>query len=194
MKEIINNYFDHIGRLINNFNYKKIEDMINILEKARIEGKNIFILGNGGSATTANHFVCDFGKNAIHGNEKRFKIISLCDNLATITAYGNDLGYETIFEERLKNLMEDNDVVIALSASGNSKNVLHAADYVKARNGILISMTGNDGGKLKKISDFNINIESNTIEQIEDIHLMIEHIIVYVYEHKDDVKNELVRM
>lgn len=194
MKEIINNYFDHIGRLINNFNYKEIEDMINILEKARIEGKNIFILGNGGSATTANHFVWDFGKNAIQGNEKRFKIISLCDNLATITAYGNDLGYETIFEERLKNLMEDNDVVIALSASGNSKNVLHAADYVKARNGILISMTGNDGGKLKKISDLNINIESNTIEQIEDIHLMIEHIIVYVYEHKDDVKNELVRM
>lgn len=194
MKEIINNYFDHIGRLINNFNYKEIEDMINILEKARIEGKNIFILGNGGSATTANHFVCDFGKNAIQGNEKRFKIISLCDNLATITAYGNDLGYETIFEERLKNLMEDNDVVIALSASGNSKNVLHAANYVKARNGILISMTGNDGGKLKKISDLNINIESNTIEQIEDIHLMIEHIIVYVYEHKDDVKNELVRM
>lgn len=194
MKEIINNYFDHIGRLINNFNYKEIEDMINILEKARIEGKNIFILGNGGSATTANHFVCDFGKNAIQGNEKRFKIISLCDNLATITAYGNDLGYETIFEERLKNLMEDNDVVIALSASGNSKNVLHAANYVKARNGILISMTGNDGGKLKEISDLNINIESNTIEQIEDIHLMIEHIIVYVYEHKDDVKNELVRM
>lgn len=194
MKEIINNYFDHIGRLINNFNYKEIEDMINILEKARIEGKNIFILGNGGSATTANHFVCDFGKNAIQGNKKRFKIISLCDNLATITAYGNDLGYETIFEERLKNLMEDNDVVIALSASGNSKNVLHAANYVKARNGILISMTGNDGGKLKEISDLNINIESNTIEQIEDIHLMIEHIIVYVYEHKDDVKNELVRM
>lgn len=194
MKEIINNYFDHIGRLINNFNYKEIEDMINILEKARIEGKNIFILGNGGSATTANHFVCDFGKNATQGNEKRFKIISLCDNLATITAYGNDLGYETIFEERLKNLMEDNDVVIALSASGNSKNVLHAANYVKARNGILISMTGNDGGKLKEISDLNINIESNTIEQIEDIHLMIEHIIVYVYEHKDDVKNELVRM
>jgi D-sedoheptulose 7-phosphate isomerase len=185
MNKIIDNYKSSICELINTIDACKIVDIIDILGDSRKNNKKIFIFGNGGSATTANHFVCDFGKNAIKGDIGRFKIISLCDNLATITAYGNDFGYEKIFEERLKNLMEDEDIIIAISASGNSKNVINAVKYASQRKGYIISMTGFDGGELKKLSDLNININSNVIEQVEDLHLMIEHIIVYFYKNSN---------
>lgn len=185
MNKILDGYKDNVIGLIKNIDTYKLMEVINVLEESRREKKRIFICGNGGSATTANHFVCDFGKNAVKEDEGRVKIISLCDNLATITAYGNDFGYETIFEERLKNLMEDGDIIIAISASGNSKNILNAAEYARKRKGYIISLTGFDGGKLKGLSDLNINIESNIIEQVEDIHLMLEHMIVYYYKNSN---------
>lgn len=183
MNKILDGYKKNVGELVSKIDDEKLIKIINVLEKGRRNNKRIFICGNGGSATTANHFVCDFGKNAVKGDTGRIKIISLCDNLATITAYGNDFGYETIFEERLKNLMEDGDILIAISASGNSKNILNGVNYAKKRNGYVISMTGFDGGKLKGLSDININIDSDIIEQVEDVHLMLEHMIVYYYKN-----------
>lgn len=185
MNEIIESYESNICNLVGSMDNDKIVKIVDILEKCRKNNKKVFIFGNGGSATTANHFVCDFGKNTIKGDTGRFKIISLCDNLATITAYGNDFGYEKIFEERLKNLMEDGDVIIAVSTSGNSKNVIRAVQYAIKRKGYIISLTGFDGGELIKLSDLNININSYTIEQVEDIHLMIEHIIVFIYKNSN---------
>ena len=183
MNKILDGYKKNVGELVSKIDDEKLIKIINVLEKGRRNNKRIFICGNGGSATTANHFVCDIGKNAVKGDTGRIKIISLCDNLATITAYGNDFGYETIFEERLKNLMEDGDILIAISASGNSKNILNGVNYAKKRNGYVISMTGFDGGKLKGLSDININIDSDIIEQVEDVHLMLEHMIVYYYKN-----------
>lgn len=185
MDKLIEGYLATIKKIVGMIDKEKIESVINMLEKARLSHNRIFILGNGGSATTANHFVCDFGKNAIKGDEGRFKIISLCDNMATITAYGNDFAYERIFEERLKNLMEEKDIIMCISASGNSKNVINAVQYAKKKNGYIISLTGFDGGKLKNLSDLNINIHGGCIEQIEDVHLMIEHIIVYCYKNSE---------
>lgn len=185
MEEVIDNYLREIRNIIGEINPEQIQNLVNILEKSRLEGKRIFILGNGGSATTANHFVCDFGKNTIKGDTGRFKIISLCDNLATITAYGNDFGYETIFEERLKNLMENKDVIIAISTSGNSKNVLNAVKYAKSRDAYIVSFTGANGGKLRALSDINISINSSEVEKIEDAHLIIEHIVVCCYKYNN---------
>jgi len=187
MKNIIREYFDQIAEILQNFDTRNIATMIEFMEKARVRNKNIFVLGNGGSAATVNHFVCDLGKNAIEGDVGRFKIISLCDNIETITAFGNDLGYEHVFEERLKNLMNPGDFIIAVSASGNSENVLCAVQYAKAKKGTIISLTGAVGGKLKVLSDYNIPIDSVVTEQIEDLHLIIEHSIVTVYKHKNTV-------
>jgi len=192
MNKILDGYIENVSHLVNNIDTEKLLEIIKVLERGRRDKKRIFICGNGGSATTANHFVCDLGKNAVKGDSGRINIISLCDNLATITAYGNDFGYETIFEERLKNLMEDGDIVIAISASGNSINILNGVEYAKKRNGYIISMTGFGGGKLKGLSDLNINIDSNIIEQVEDVHLMLEHMIVYYYKNSDIIGTVLI--
>lgn len=191
MNKVLEGYKKNVSELVERIDEDKLLKIIKVLENGRRTNKRIFICGNGGSATTANHFVCDFGKNAVKGDNGRIKIISLCDNLATITAYGNDFGYETIFEERLKNLMEDGDILIAISASGNSKDILNGVEYTKKRNGYVISMTGFDGGKLKGMSDININIDSNVIEQVEDVHLMLEHMIVYYYKNSDIAEADL---
>ena len=181
MEKILTNYIDDLTHSLNSLDKTLLIKFIQVLEKCRKEGRYIFVCGNGGSAGTVNHFVCDLGKNAIPIDGKRFKIISLCDNIETITAFGNDLGFENIFIERLYNLMSAGDLLLAVSASGNSPDILKAADYIHKHNGIVLSMTGYSGGKLQALSDFNININSNIIEQIEDIHLIMEHMIVYYY-------------
>lgn len=179
MKDFIRSYLNSLSEIMNLLEIGKISEVIEALRETHSAKRKIIVFGNGGSAATANHFVCDLGKNAIKDEENRFKIISLCDNVSCITAYGNDVGYETIFEEQLKNLMEDKDLIICISASGNSPNIIKAIDYAKKRNGIIIGITGFNGGKLKEISDININVSSDSYEKIEDVHLIITHIIVY---------------
>jgi D-sedoheptulose 7-phosphate isomerase len=179
MTDHITKYLDDLKGIINSIDHRSLEKTIEIIKKARQEDKRIFVFGNGGSAATANHFAADFGKNAVKGDANRFKIISLSNNISSITACGNDIGFETVFEEQLKNLMHDGDLVICISASGNSPNIVRAVEYVRKRGGTIIGITGFDGGKLGKMSDININIASDSYEQIEDMHLVITHIIVY---------------
>ena len=176
-KDLIN-YIGDLKMLLDCIEVEKIEQAINILQKAHQDKKRIFIIGNGGSAATANHFACDFGKNAIRDDENRFKLISLSDHSSAITAYGNDNGYENVFSEQLKNLMEKGDILFAISASGNSPNIIKAVEYAKGKDGVIIGLTGFAGGKLKELSDVNINIPSEKYEPIEDIHLIITHMIV----------------
>ncbi|WP_432748635.1 D-sedoheptulose-7-phosphate isomerase [Pectinatus frisingensis] len=189
MDKILNEYIKNLTALVAFINQNTLLKFIDLLEVTRQQHKTIFVCGNGGSTATVNHFVCDLGKNAISTNDTRFKIISLCDNIETITAFGNDLGFENIFVERLHNLISPGDLLMALSASGNSPNILKAAHYAHSNNCNVLSMTGYDGGKLKTLSDCNINIDSNIIEQIEDLHLIIEHMIVYHY--KRHIKTNL---
>ena len=176
-KDLIN-YIEDLKMLLDCIDVEKVEQAINILQKAHQEKKRIFIIGNGGSAATANHFACDFGKNAIPDDENRFKLISLSDHSSAITAYGNDNGFENVFSEQLKNLMEKGDILFAISASGNSPNIIKAVEYAKGKEGAIIGLTGFDGGKLKELSDVNINIVSEKYEPIEDLHLIITHMIV----------------
>ncbi len=178
MHDDIYNYLKNLKELINNIKAEEIQKIIDVLEQAHSHKRKIFIIGNGGSAATANHFACDFGKNAIRDDENRFKLISLSDSSSAITAYGNDNGYENVFSEQLKNLMEKEDILFAISASGNSPNIIKAVEYAKKKEGIVIGLSGFNGGKLNELADVNINVASENYEPIEDIHLIITHIIV----------------
>jgi len=183
MREYLGHYTKEIGRALEAVDGDAFEKIIHILGEAYKERKQIFIAGNGGSAATANHFVCDFGKNAVKSDEKRFKIISVSDNIEKITALGNDITFDSIFEEQLKNLMEPEDVLMVISASGNSPNIVKAVEYARKKKCKVISLTGFKGGKVKGLSDVNLNVDLDSYEQIEDIHLIMLHMIVYWFKN-----------
>jgi D-sedoheptulose 7-phosphate isomerase len=155
-----------------------IEQVVSILNQARLENRQVFIMGNGGSAATASHFVCDLAKNTREVGKPHFKVIGLSDNMAILSALANDEGYENVFVQQLSNLLNPGDIVIAISASGNSPNVLKAIDYARETGATTIGFTGYEGGKLGLMVDLNVLVRSNCIEQVEDIHLVLEHMII----------------
>lgn len=136
-------------------------------------------MGNGGSAATASHFACDLAKGTAGKDDsrKRFKVIALTDSVPIITAWANDTAYQNIFLEQLKNLLDAGDVVIAINGSGNSKNVIKAVEYANAQKALTIGLTGFGGGKLKGMVQECLIVPSHSLEQIEDVHLILEHIL-----------------
>ena len=176
--EQIQNYISILQQTMDQLPSQLIADVIEILNQARIQGKQVFIMGNGGSASTASHFVCDLAKNTRREGLPHFRAIGLTDNMAMFSAYANDEGYENVFSQQLANLVNPGDVVICISASGNSKNVIHAVEEARKHDAITIAFTGFDGGRLGQIVNINILVQSMIIEHIEDIHLMLEHVIV----------------
>ena len=157
---------------------KQIKKIISILIKKRDTGKTIFTVGNGGSASTASHFVSDLLKTSIIKKTKRFKAISLVDNLPVILAWANDTSYDGIFEEQLKNLISKNDVVIAFSGSGKSENVVKALRFAKKNGAICIGFTGMHGGYFPKLCDICCAVPSNNMLIIESTHVILCHCIV----------------
>ena len=152
-----------------------INEIIAALEQARAEKRRIFIFGNGGSAANASHFVVDVIKSTVRPGQPRIKILCLNDNMPTVTAYSNDVSYEVIFSEPLAALAEPGDVAIAISGSGNSPNVLRAMDTAKEMNLTRIGLTGFAGGKLKDKCDVCVIVPSDSMQVIEDAHLVILH-------------------
>lgn len=159
-------------------NSSQINQICNQLLKARDKGKNIFIFGNGGSGSTASHFTSDLLKTAIIKKQKRFKAISLVDNVPVILAWSNDVSYDDVFVEQLKNHFTKGDILITFSGSGNSNNVVKSLKYGKKEGGFCISFTGESGGKSKKYSDICLRIPSNDMLTIESQHVMICHCII----------------
>jgi D-sedoheptulose 7-phosphate isomerase len=177
--ESIQNYISTLQQTMDQLPRQLIADVIDVLQRARLQGNQIFIMGNGGSASTASHFVCDLAKNTRHNDMPHFRVIGLTDNMAIFSAYANDEGYASVFSQQLANLIRPNDIVIGISASGNSQNVLNAIEEAqKHDNVITIGFTGFDGGRLGQMTQINIHVKSNIIEHVEDIHLMLEHMIV----------------
>lgn len=154
---------------------KKVADIIKV---ARDEGSTVFTFGNGGSGSTAVHFTSDLMKTAIKSNTKRIRAISLNDNMPLTTAWANDSSYDRVFQEPLENLMKSGDVVIAISASGNSKNVLNAIEFARLNGGTTVGLTGFDGGALKGKVAVPVIVPSNDMLRIEDTHLLICHLLV----------------
>ncbi len=174
----VTNYIMLLQQTIDQLPKDDIVRVIDLLYSARFSGRQVFIMGNGGSASTATHFVCDLSKNTRHEGWPRYKVIGLSDNMAVFSAYANDEGYENVFCEQLANLLMPDDIVIAISASGNSKNVVNAIQYAKDQNAFTIGFTGFDGGILGTLVDINLHINSDIIEHVEDLHLVLEHMII----------------
>jgi len=184
MEKQINDYLIRLGNTIENLDQNSIKQCCKLLLRPYENENNIFVCGNGGSASTASHFACDINKGVSYGLEKRFKIIPLTDNFATITAYSNDVGYEDVFVEQLKNFFQKGDIIIGISGSGNSKNVIKAVEFVNNNNGISIGWTGYSGGILKSITHHSINANVMDMQTSEDIHMILVHIIMKVLRKK----------
>ena len=156
-----------------------VEQAIDTLARAREENRQIFVCGNGGSAATANHFACDMVKGASYGRRQRFRIMALSEQIATLTAYANDVGYEHVFAEQLKNFAKPGDVLMALSGSGNSPNVIHAVEYANSAGCYTIGLSGRDGGKLAPLVNLSFHVNEPHMGRIEDAHMVICHMICY---------------
>jgi D-sedoheptulose 7-phosphate isomerase len=161
-----------------------IQKIVDSLLKARKAGNKIFIMGNGGSASTSTHFVSDLLKTSIIKNESRFKAISLSDNIPVILAWSNDESFDKIFVEQLKNFLQKDDIVIGISGSGNSVNVINAINFANDSEAVTISLTGMDGGKLSKISKINVTVQSSDMLTIETMHLAICHLLTTIIRSK----------
>jgi D-sedoheptulose 7-phosphate isomerase len=160
--EFIEKYLDKVSQVLSNLPKAEI---IGILSNAREEGKHVFVMGNGGSASLASHFACDLGKGTVQDGKPHFKVISLNDNVALLTAQANDFGYETIFAASLQSLGEKGDVAIAISSSGNSRNVLNAMDVAREHGLTTIAVTGFEGGRLKAKVDVCVAIPADPDHQ-----------------------------
>lgn len=176
--EFARQYLDYVSDILKRMDPAPIAQFIGILEDARIKNKQIIFLGNGGSAATASHFANDVSSGP-RSWDKPYRALALTDNVALITALANDHGYDKIFELQLKILMQPGDVVIGISASGNSPNVLSAIKYANEKSGITIGLTGFDGGELAKMAKLNIHVPTAKGEYgpVEDIHMVVDHLV-----------------
>ena len=155
-----------------------IHQVIQILHQARLQGQQIFIMGNGGSAATASHFACDLAKGTVSGSLPFFRVMALTDNVALMTAYANDQSYEHIFAGQLANWVQPDDIVIGISTSGQSPNVLRATALANERGATTIGLTGFDGGMLAPLVTYSVHVPCHSVGQAEDIHLMLIHVII----------------
>jgi D-sedoheptulose 7-phosphate isomerase len=170
-------YAGQVKETLDRLPWRQLQDVVDVLHVAWLHGKQVFVMGNGGSASTASHMACDLGKNTAITGLPRLRVISLNDNMALFSAHSNDNGYENVFAEQLANLLNPGDVVIAISASGNSANVLRAIELAREAGAITIGWSGYEGGELAKQVQMPLVIPNHNIEQIEDIHLMLEHMV-----------------
>jgi len=145
---------------------------------------SIYIFGNGGSASTASHFQNDFNKGISERLEKKFNFVCLNDNVPTVMAIANDSGYEYIFEHQLKGKLKENDLVIAISGSGNSENVIRAIEYAKSQGIKTVGITGYDGGKLAKLVDVSFNVPIDDMQITEDVHMVLDHLMMSILMRK----------
>ncbi len=174
-------YRSDLHKTIDSIDVSGVEQAIRWFEQARTDRRHIFVCGNGGSASTASHLACDIVKGASYNRELRFRILALTDSLPTLTAYSNDVNYDCVFAEQLRNFAEPGDVVMGISASGNSPNVIHALEYANSIGCRTIALTGRDGGRLGSVAQLHIHVTAEHMGRIEDAHMTICHMIAYYF-------------
>ncbi len=179
-KEEICEYFERVKAVLDSIRKDDLNLLMNLLVEARDRGSFVFVMGNGGSASTASHYVCDFNKGISYGKEKMFKFICLNDNLPTMMAYANDISYDEIFVGPLRNYLSKGDVVIGISGSGNSANVVKAIQYANEHEGISVGITGFDGGKVKQLSRYNVHVPIDDMQVAEDLHMVLDHCMMKI--------------
>jgi len=179
----ITEYISDLRHALDALDLASVRQARQMIAQARDDGRQIFLCGNGGSAATASHMANDLGKGASYGRdqEHRFRVIALTDNVPWMTALANDVSYESIFAEQLKNLGQPGDLMIAISGSGNSANVLNAVTVAKERGISTIGWTGFDGGALKSMVDLAIVADSHHMGRVEDVHTVLMHLMCYYF-------------
>jgi D-sedoheptulose 7-phosphate isomerase len=172
------NYLNAHASLAEKLDLESFNLAINLIKDKYEAGKKVFTCGNGGSASTASHYITDWNKMIYLATGRKFRGISLCDNIGVITAYSNDISYDEIFCGQLKSLMDEGDLVIGISGSGNSKNVINAIEYANKNGGDTLAVVGYDGGALKNIAKNNVLVPSFDMQLCEDLHLMFGHMVM----------------
>ena len=175
MRTDIARYYSELADVLRAMPVGLLARAADLLLDCRDRGATIFIFGNGGSAATASHIACDLAKGTRTDGVAPFRVVALTDNVPLMTAWGNDTAYERIFAEQLSPLIRTGDVVVAVSASGNSPNVVTAVELARLAGAITIALTGQTGGRLRRIADHTIRVPASSIEQVEDAHLAIGH-------------------
>ena len=178
IKDYSKSYIDYLSSVLSNISLSDIEKFVEVLLEARERESSIFFIGNGGSAATASHFANDIAIGT-RTYEKPFRVISLCDNQAVITAIANDDGFEKIFSQQLEVLLKKQDVVVAISASGNSPNLIDAIETAKKMSAISVGISAFDGGKMKEMVDVSLHVptEKGEYGPAEDAHMILDHLV-----------------
>lgn len=177
----INTYLEHEIDTLKALDVNEINAALNLLLETFENGNTVFVFGNGGSSATASHFQNDFNKGVSEHTEKKFNFQCLNDNVATVMAVANDIGFEEVFRFQLIGHMRPGDVALAISGSGNSKNVLNAVEYAKSQGAKVIGLTGFGGGKLKELSDVSLHVPVNSMQITEDIHMVFDHLMMSIF-------------
>jgi D-sedoheptulose 7-phosphate isomerase len=184
IEERIRDYLKRLTATLEGMPAESIERLSEMLYRAYTDGKQVFTVGNGGSASTASHMAADLAKNTIDPNMRRFRIMSLNDNIPMLTALSNDLGYENVFAEQLQNLIQPGDVLIVLSGSGNSPNVIKAMEYARSQSAEVAALLGFGGGRAAELADISILVDSSDYGVVEDAHLVLNHILVEYFRQR----------
>lgn len=179
-----NSIREYLNRDIEAFNKLNIDEINTAMEAiyhAWERGSTIYVMGNGGSAATASHMVCDFNKGVSLNTGRKFKLICLNDNIPIITAIANDISYDKIFELQLKDVVTKDDLVLAISGSGNSKNIINAVTYAKSIGTKIIGITGYHGGKLRELADYHLHVPVDDMQITEDFHMIFVHMMMRLF-------------
>lgn len=180
MKRDIKNYFDRLVDTVNKLDVDEITEAVEAIRAAYDREATIYVFGNGGSAATASHFVCDFNKGISEKRNRKFNLICLSDNTPIVTAIANDISYDEIFSFQLKNKLKADDLIMAISGSGNSKNVIKAVEYAKEIGTKVVGITGYSGGKLKELADYHMHVNIDDMQITEDVHMAFDHMMYRV--------------
>lgn len=178
--ELVKDYLDLEIEVLQSIDHDAICDVLQVLIKALDEERSVYVFGNGGSSATASHILSDFNKGVSANLEVKYRFQCLNDNVPTLMAISNDIGFEEVFRQQLMNKVKKDDIVIAISGSGNSENVIRAVKYAKDEGAYVIGMTGYDGGRLYQLSDLNLHVNINNMQITEDVHLIFEHLMMNV--------------
>ncbi|HET6454927.1 MAG TPA: SIS domain-containing protein [Armatimonadota bacterium] len=173
----VKSYLDNVAELLGQISKEDIKTIADLVMDAYRNGKQVFIMGNGGSAATASHLACDLQKGIGFSGDKWFKVMAVTDNIPIMTAWANDADYSDIFANQLAPWIQQGDLVIGISGSGNSPNIIKAIQFAKAKGAITAGMSGFKGGKLAKAARYNVVVPSDNMQYIEDVHMVLSHLI-----------------
>jgi D-sedoheptulose 7-phosphate isomerase len=175
--DLVHSYLREVTQALDAVPQQALWEVVRVLQRARVDGRQVFVMGNGGSAATASHFACDLSKGARVDGYPPFRVVPLTDSVPLFSAYANDEGYDSVFARQLDGMASEGDVVVGFSSSGNSRNVLSAIDLARERGATTVGFVGFDGGMLLGRVDHAVHVEWHSMEQVEDVHVVLAHLV-----------------